>query len=289
MVSGPAIISQATEAKGRIIRTLVLCIWPILLKRPAARPAPLLTALTLGYNGGIGREVRMSNVSELKEKIVRGCRFLYMDGLMDHSGHMSARIPGTDRALINPFSVSRAALVAEDVVTVDLEGHLVEGKHEPPAETAIHTCIYRARPDVLSIAHFHPHFATLFAIAGVPLIPVSSHGAVFGAALPLYMDPDHVTNDEQGQAVARSLGQSRAVLMRGHGVTVVGESVEACFTGCVYLEENARRQFFASLLGPPLAFDEDEIRRVAKSTWKEKSFKKLWDHYESRARAAGVI
>ncbi len=161
---------------------------------------------------------------------------------------------------------------------------LLEGRHEPPAETAIHTCIYRARSDVVSVAHFHPYFATLFAIAGKPLLPVSSHGAIFGNAVPVYMDPDHVTDKERGESLARSLGESRAVLMRGHGVTVVGESVEACFTACIYLEENARRLYHASLLGPPLSFDEDEIRRVAKSTWKEKSFKKLWDHFESRAR-----
>ena len=226
----------------------------------------------------------MSNIRELKEKIAKGCRFLYMDGLMDHSGHISARVSGTDRVLINPFSVSRAAVTADDIATVDLEGRLLEGQHEPPAETAIHTCIYRVRSDVVSVAHFHPYFATLFAIAGKPLVPVSSHGAIFGKAVPVYMDPDHVTDKERGESLARSLGESRAVLMRGHGVTVVGESIEACFTACIYLEENARRLYHASLLGPTLSFDEDEIRRVAKSTWKEKSFKKLWDHFESRAR-----
>ncbi|MCL5959075.1 MAG: class II aldolase/adducin family protein [Chloroflexi bacterium] len=231
----------------------------------------------------------MDIIDDLRQKVATACRLLLMEELIDFSGHISARIPGTDRVLINPFAVSRADVRADHIATVDLAGQLVEGKYEAPSETPIHTCIYRARSDVLSVAHIHPHYATLFAIAGRPLVPVTTHGAVFAGPVPVYHDPDHVNDDRRGQALAKALGSARVVLMRGHGATVVGESVEACFTACVYLEENARRQLFSSILGTPIAFDEDEIRRVTASTWKEKTFKKVWDYFESRARNAGVI
>jgi ribulose-5-phosphate 4-epimerase/fuculose-1-phosphate aldolase len=85
---------------------------------------------------------------------------------------------------------------------------------------------------VRCVAHLHPQFATAFTIAGRPLVPVFQLGAVFPIeGLPVYDDPDLIKTDPEGDAVARVLGSGRAVLLRGHGVVVVGEDVETYFTG----------------------------------------------------------
>src|SRR5207249_7995443 len=93
--------------------------------------------------------------------------------------------------------------------------------------------------------------------ADTPIVPVHVSGAVFGAPIPLLDDPDLIKTDGQGERLARALGAHRAVLMRGHGAVTVGESVEAVFLASLYLEENARHQLFASLLGKPRPYTAD--------------------------------
>ncbi len=90
-------------------------------------------------------------------------------------------------------------------------------------------------------------------------------------------------------AVARVLGSGRAVLLRGHGAVVAGEDVETCFTTSMWLEENARKQVWASLLGPPPAFSEDMVRRVRKSLSQRSIIVKTWDYYVAKGKREGIL
>lgn len=231
----------------------------------------------------------MIDVQQLKESLATCCRILLMEGLVDYNGHVSARIPGTDRVLIHGRQVSRRVVTAKDFVTVDLDGNKLEGETEPPGETAIHTCIYRARPDVFSVAHLHPHFSTLLGIARQPIVPVFTLGAPFGDGVPLYDDPDLVVTREQGDALAAALGNKRAVLLRGHGCVVVGENVTSTLVGSVFFEENARKQYQASLVGDVKVFSGDEVERAPKSIWRDGTIRKVWAYLESKARAEGYL
>lgn len=227
--------------------------------------------------------------SALREKLAQCCRIMYMEGLFGSSGHVSARVPGADHILIHPRQTSRAAVQAQDVVAVDLRGRLVEGDLEPPSEVALHTAIYRARPDVLAVAHLHSHYATIISIAGRPLVPVYTPASIFAPQVPVYDDPALIHTDEQGDAVAQALGQSRAVLLRGHGSVVVAESVEGVLAASIHFEENAKKLFDASLLGTPRAIEPEEARRIAAQTWREKPIMKVWLHHQAKARALGVL
>jgi len=231
----------------------------------------------------------MTDVQQLKESLATCCRMLLMEGLIDYNGHVSARIPGTDRVLIHGRQVSRRVVTAEDFVTVDLDGNKLEGNTEPPGETAIHTCVYRARPDVLSVAHLHPHFSTLLGIARKPIVPVFTLGAPFGDGVPVYDDPDLVVTREQGDNLARALGDKRAVLLRGHGCVIVGESVLNTFVGCIFFEENARKLYEGLLLGDVATFSAGEVERARKSIWREGTARKVWIYLESKARAEGYL
>src|SRR3989338_4414723 len=103
-----------------------------------------------------------ANITRLREEIAICTRLLVMQGVMDFSGHVSARIPGTDRILIQPRDTSRAALTANDILLVDLDGNVLEGEGPAPGETALHTEVYKARPDAAAGCPRHPHIFTIF-------------------------------------------------------------------------------------------------------------------------------
>ena len=232
----------------------------------------------------------MPDPSALKSTLARAIRLLTAEGLIDMNGHMSARLPGTERVLINTRQVGRSAVGPHDIVTVDPRGRPLPGEGDPPAEVPIHTRIYAARPDVHCVAHLHPQFATVFTIAGQPLVPVFQLGALFPAqGLPVYDDPDLIRSEEAADAVARALGSARAVLLRGHGAVVVGEDVETCFTASIWLEENAKKQLWASVLGSPRVFTEEMVRRVRASLRDRAILLKPWDHYVAKGQREGIL
>lgn len=232
----------------------------------------------------------MDNIAELKSQLVMGIRLLTAEGIMDFNGHMSFRLPGTDRVLINSRRASRATLRPSDIVTMDLDGQLVEGEVEPPSEKTIHTRIYHARPDVSCVAHIHPRITTVFGIAERPLVPVFTAGVIFPrSGVPVYDDPGLIHTVETGDAVARALGSEMAALMRGHGAVAVGADIPSCFTVCIWMEENAKKQLNASILGTPRVFSEDECRRVRGQMWRPEVIRKTWDYYVERGHATGAL
>ena len=234
----------------------------------------------------------MSEINDLKKKLAMSSRMLFHAELVDYSGHISARIPGADRFfLILPHPVSRATVAADDIVVADFDGNLVEGKYRAPSEVYMHARSYKARDDVQSVAHLHNHMVAVLTMVDKPFIPASSNpGAFFGpGAMPVYSDPALIHTIEQGDAVARALGNGDAVMLRGHGSMVVGQSIEWVFAGCVDLEEAAGRFYQASLLGPVRAYNEDETRRVMKARRKDSVVQKIWDHNVAKTKLAGLM
>ncbi|MBI3058299.1 MAG: class II aldolase/adducin family protein [Deltaproteobacteria bacterium] len=127
-----------------------------------------------------------STITRLREEIATCTRLLVMEGIMDFSGHVSARLPGVNRILIQPKDTSRAALTADDILVVDLDGKVLEGKGPAPLETALHTCVYRARPDALAVCHGHPAISTLFSVVDRPLLAVRNFAYRFMDAVPIH-------------------------------------------------------------------------------------------------------
>src|SRR5207253_228529 len=214
------------------------------------------------------------------------CRVMAAAGLFDMHGHISLR--DGDVAYINGRRSSRISVTPAQVAVVNIaDGAVVSG--EPPAETPLHLGCYRARPEIRSVAHFHPLAATAFATVGKPLITAFNAGAPFGKVVPVYDDPDLVRNDSQGSAMAKDLGKHRAVLLRGHGVAVVAEDVPSCVTLSLYLEENAKRLAYAMTIGDPQPYTDDEIKRVSASLWQPFVIEKTWIDAQERARRAGAL
>jgi L-fuculose-phosphate aldolase len=154
----------------------------------------------------------------------------------------------------------------------------------------MHSRVYRARKEVNSVAHLHNRMVVVLSMAGKDLVPASNPGALFGSGpLPVYQDPALIRTNEQGDAVAKTLGARDALILRGHGSLVAGEAIEWVFAVCIDLEEAATRYYMASNLGPVKAYTEDEIARVGKQRRQMSVIQKIWDHYVSKAKVSGYM
>lgn len=198
-------------------------------------------------------------VEELTAAVAEASRALFAVGQIDVRGHASARIPGTGRIVILGHLHTDHRLASEvtaaDVLEVDLENRYDHSRLEPPNEVHIHLAIYRHRPDVGGVVHVHPEFATALSMSGRSIEPVSQLGASFEGGVPLFPDPWSISNRERGESLAATLGSRSAVLMQGHGATVVGATVEEASARALVLEQAARLQLIASLGGQPQPFD----------------------------------
>jgi len=219
---------------------------------------------------------------ETRQQLVDAIRMLASADIVDYSGHGSARRDGGS-FYINSAASARGALTTDDIVTVDLDGNLVEGSARPPFEFHIHSEIYRIRPDVQAVVHTHPRWSTFLTMVGAPYRAVYAQGALLGD-IPLLDSPLSVNTRPMGERVAATLGGGPAVLLKSHGAVVVGSDVVECFALAAYLEENAYRQYMAKQIGDPYVFSEAEQQAFRERLWTPNLFRKTWDHYRSRLK-----
>lgn len=178
------------------------------------------------------------------------------------SGNVSGRDPGTGLVVIKPSGIRYEHLTPENMVVVDLEGKVVEGKHKPSSDTFAHVHVYRERPDVNGVVHTHSTFATAWAAAGKPIPPVlTAICDEFGGAIPLGAYA-RIGGDEIGVEIVRSIGTSPAILMKNHGVFTIGKTPEAAVKAAVMVEDVARTVYYALQLGEPDEIPIEEVRRA---------------------------
>jgi ribulose-5-phosphate 4-epimerase/fuculose-1-phosphate aldolase len=216
---------------------------------------------------------------ELRTEVAMCVRMLEHLGLIDFSGHVSCRIPGTDAIYINSWGASRHGLGPSDIVKSDLDGNPLEAGVILPSEKFIHTSVYKFRPDINAVAHLHPPVTTALSAAGKEYVPVMHHGAIFHAGVSVYDNCGHANTAEKSDKIAAALGPRRATIMRGHGAVVVAESVKGVFFGSVYLEDNAKKLADVYKMGAkPVVLREDELQ-ASKNIWRQDQFDKVWDYY----------
>ncbi|MDN4075432.1 class II aldolase/adducin family protein [Fictibacillus terranigra] len=233
----------------------------------------------------------MSQVDEkdLKLQVAKAIRLLETIELLDMHGHVSCRIPGTDCFFINSRKASRASVTVDDIVMCDMNGKLVEGDSEPPSEYHIHTEIFKRRSDVMSVIHNHPHYQTVLGIAGMAMKPVFGIGA-FVNNVPVYEKSSLINTAEMGAELAESLGNEISVQLRNHGTVVAAESVKAAFARSVFLEENAKKQYDAMLLGQDTrVLEGDNLLRTRETAWQPSIIQKVWTYHEEKAIKQGDL
>jgi len=220
------------------------------------------------------------SAADVRQQLVDAIRMLARANIVDHSGHGSAR-RDDDSFYINSAASARGALTTDDIVTVDLDGNLVEGGARPPFEFHIHSEIYRLRPDVHAVMHTHPRWSTFLTMVGARYSAVYAQGALLGD-IPLLDSPLSVNTRPMGERVAATLGDGPAVLLKSHGAVIVGSDIVECFALAAYLEENAERQYMAMQIGDPYVFSEAEQQAFRERLWTPNLLRKTWDHYRSK-------
>ena len=230
----------------------------------------------------------MNEETALRTKTASLCRMLALQGSVGMFGHVSIRVPGTDRVLISPGAGSEKSLVRpEQVFVFDIDGNILEHPGgEIPLEWRIHTRIHKDRPEIMSVAHLHAHHATLVGIAGRDIVPVFLHGGFLHEGVPVWDNPRLVVKDEQAASLSAALSGKSVIQMRGHGSVVVGPSAEEAFFKCTFLEENARNQIEAEMAGGAIPLKPEEAMECAKGTLNPRLFRLLWDYYQDKAERA---
>lgn len=178
------------------------------------------------------------------------------------SGNVSGRDLKTGLVVIKPSGIRYEDLTPENMVVVDLDGKVVEGKHKPSSDTFAHVYVYRHRSDVNGVVHTHSTFATAWAAVGKPIPPVlTAICDEFGGPIPVGAYAK-IGGDEIGQEIIRSIGQSPAILMKNHGVFTIGPTPEAAVKAAIVVEDVARSVFFAIQLGQPDEIPAEEVIRA---------------------------
>lgn len=186
--------------------------------------------------------------AELRDEMVAACRVLTFFDMVQGFGHVSARIPGTDRWLITPRK-ALGLVEAAELVELDMEGRQVGGEGRPPLESVMHLAVYRRRADVLAMCRAHPPYVAAYACAATPISAAHGFGANLGAVVPVFAKPFLITDAELAEGVAEALGQGDAVILQANGMLATGESVPDACVKALFLEEMARAQLTACAAG----------------------------------------
>ncbi len=182
-------------------------------------------------------------------------------------GHASLRLPNDpDKFVVKGRGYTVDALYSmrpQDMIVVDIEGYKVDGPvgSSQPFEVKMHSSIMKLRPDVKSVVHVHPHYTVLATTLLKRLRPMNQEGAqLVQKELPMWNHVKTVQTEEEGLEVATLLGDSKAILLRGHGATTAGSSLEDSVMTMMQLEEQAKMNYWAySAAGPDHPYLEDEL------------------------------
>jgi HCOMODA/2-hydroxy-3-carboxy-muconic semialdehyde decarboxylase len=205
---------------------------------------------------------------DLVDRLVLANRILYDQGIVDGLGHASVRHDSVPDVFLLSCNRAPAMVRRQDIVCYDYAGDAVSETGERPyLERFIHAEIYRARPDVVAVVHSHSPSVIPFAVTHNPLRPVFHMSGFLGAGSAHFEIRDAGGNTDMlirssylGEALARSLGRHSCVLMRGHGSTVVGTSLEQAVYRAIYAEVNAKLQLAAHGLGAVTFLNEEEAQ-----------------------------
>jgi ribulose-5-phosphate 4-epimerase/fuculose-1-phosphate aldolase len=205
---------------------------------------------------------------ELVDKLVYANRILYDQGIVDGLGHASVRHDSEPGVFLLSCNRAPAMVRRRDIVCYDYAGDAVSQTSERPyLERFIHAEIYRARPDVMAVVHSHSPSVIPFAVTHNPLRPVFHMSGFLGEGSAHFEIRDAggdtdmlIRSSYLGEALARSLGRHSCVLMRGHGSTVVGTSLEQAVYRAIYAEVNAKLQLAAQGLGEITYLNEREAQ-----------------------------
>jgi ribulose-5-phosphate 4-epimerase/fuculose-1-phosphate aldolase len=221
----------------------------------------------------------IDHVEAIKDKMVMACKVLQKQRVLDGYGHLTARLP--DERILSTPHMPPGKVALRDIIVIDQEGNKLDGLGKPNGETAMHTSIYKARSDVQCILHYHPDELVAVAAAGQGIKVIANCGVHFYRGTPIYDSPVLIRNHQLGEKVAATLGDHTAVLLRGHGGTVVAGDLDTLLRRGIDLVRSARIQIMAAPLGQLKTHSQEECEQMIKGHDRPNPNRRYIDYYIS--------
>lgn len=216
----------------------------------------------------------------LRLKLEQAHRILHAEGLAEDSsrGHITAR--STDGLVyIKPWGMGFEKVRADDFQGIDLDGNLRDGQGKMHSERVLHLEIYRKRKDVSSVVHVHPYYSILLSsVLKGRITVISQHGVRFAGKLPFYPSAGLIQSKELGVKLAKVLEDKPVVLMKNHGITVAGNSVEEAVMLAIHFEQASKEHLLAHLFGKPSGMSASEAKKMADNNYTPAQLQMLWDY-----------
>ncbi len=203
----------------------------------------------------------MPTSQQLKQDIVCICRMLHRKNyLAATDGNVSVRLG--DRLLTTPSGVHKGLMEADQVITVDLAGKVLEGAGRPTSEIRMHLLAYELRPDISAVVHAHLPYATACTLAGIDLLePILPEVVITLGGIPTapYATPG---TDEVPNSIREFIQDYDAILLSRHGAMTVGRDVRDAYNKMEKLEHTARVVLAARLQGQIRPIPEAEAEKL---------------------------
>jgi ribulose-5-phosphate 4-epimerase/fuculose-1-phosphate aldolase len=256
-----------------------------------------LTCLTAFTAAGLAQNAPAKSPeqqdAENREDLVIANNILADQGVVDGFGHVSVRSVKDPSHYFISRSRAPALVAADDIMEYDLDDNAIDPRGRASyLERFIHSEIYKLRPDVQAVIHSHSPAVVPFGVSDVALKPISHMGGFLVREVPVFEIREAggnetdmlIRNKALGAALAKKLGSGTVVLMRGHGDTVVGQSLKTAVFHAIYTEQNARLQAEALRLGGKITFlNEVEAGKIGAQN--DLLVDRPWEIWKSRAMA----
>lgn len=222
------------------------------------------------------------------DDLVSANHILSNENILEAFGHVSIRDPENPETFLLSRSKAPQFVEHEDIYTYDFDGHLQgTSEYQSYAERILHAQIYKARPDVNAVCHHHALPLLPFTTTGIELKPIIHIGCMFYEGIPLYDDYDVsdgmlIINKNEGERIARTLQEKRALLLRGHGVIVVGSDIRETVMGSIYLTYNAEVQRQSMAMGTPKFLSYEEGKAATTKMYSELALERAWHYWKGR-------
>lgn len=206
----------------------------------------------------------MQNEYTIKKEMCEIGKRVYDQGMVAaNDGNFSVKL-NDNEFLCTPTGVSKGFMTPEYICKVDAKGQVIQANKgfRPSSEIKMHMRVYKERPDVQSVVHAHPLYATSFAIAGIPLTqPIMPEAVITLGCVPLakYGTP---STEEIPDAISEYLQYFDAVLLENHGALAYSDSLLSAYHKMESLEFYARLLYQANVLGGPKELNEAQVQRL---------------------------
>lgn len=208
-----------------------------------------------------------TQIIEGKKDLIKQAKYLSDKNLTAGSGgNISTKIG--DKILISKAGSLFSDLKEEDICVIDKNGNIFEGEN-PSSETPMHLAIYKNRPDINSVIHFHPVYATVYAVANKTMLPnILPHTTKHFHDLKV-SPYENACSKNLAQRTAQDLGNSEALLLGNHGAIVVGNTLQIAAKTADSLENYAKISYLLeNSCFSPKELSEENVDYMIKSSKK---------------------